>query len=89
MAAAKDIRDASAQGKDVKQLARDIHQSLTDYRTILTTVIAQVPDSALSQKLTASASVLREARVISEDALPTGDLEHEIAANVEDRKSVV
>lgn len=83
MAAANDIRDAAAQGKDVKQLARDIHQSLADYRTILNAVIAQVPDSAFSQKLVASAGVLRNARIISEDALPEEDIDHEIAASVD------
>jgi hypothetical protein len=83
MAGAQDVRDASSQGKDVTQLARDIHQALTDYRSAVEMVEAQVPDTAFAQKLAATSDVLRDARVISEDALPQSDIEHEIAANVD------
>lgn len=82
MASANDVRDASSQGKDVTQLARTIHQELADDRTILTTVATQIPDTAFAQKLTAASDVLRDARVISEDALPQTDIKHEVAANV-------
>lgn len=83
IAAANDIRDAASQGKDVTQLARNIHQALKDYQTVLTTVQAQVPDTSFGQKLASASDVLRDARIISEDALPQSDLDHEIAANVD------
>jgi len=83
MAGAQDVRDASSQGKKVDQLARNIHQALTDYRSAVEMVAAQVPDTAFAQKLAATSNVLRDARVISEDALPQSDIEHEIAANVD------
>lgn len=83
MMGAQDVRDASSQGKDVTQLARNIHQALTDYRTAVEVVETQVPDTAFAQKLAATSDVLRDARVISEDALPQSDIEHEIAANVD------
>ncbi len=83
MAAAEDIRDAASQGKDVTQLARNIHQALADNRQILMKVQSQVPETSFSQKLAATTDVLRDARVISEDALPQSDLDHEIAANVD------
>jgi len=82
MAAAQDVRDASSQGKDVTQLARDIHQAITDYRTVIDTVAEEMPNSSFSQKLTATSGVLRDARVVSEDALPQGDIQHEIASNI-------
>ncbi len=83
MAGAQDIRDAASQGKEVTQLARNIHQALTDYRSAVEIVEAQVPDTAFAQKLAATSDVLRDARVISEDALPQSDIEHEIAANID------
>jgi len=83
MAAASSVRDAASQGKDVTQLARTIHQALTDYRTTVEVVGTQVPNTAFAQKLSAASSVLREARVVSEDALPQSEIDHEIAANVD------
>lgn len=80
MAAANDLRDASAQGKDVTQLARNIHQTLVDYRGVLKEVVAQVPDTAYAQKLATASDVLFEARVVSEDALPLEDIENETIA---------
>jgi len=83
MAAASDLRDASAQGKNVVQLARNTHQRLADYRGIINQVRAQVADSTYGQKLASVANVLWDAKLLSEDALPLEDVEHEIAANIE------
>lgn len=82
MAAANDVRDAAAKGENVTQLARDVHQTMTDYGNILAAVQAQVPDTAYEQKLATAGDVLWEARILSEDALPESDLKHEIMANV-------
>jgi len=82
MAAANDLRDAATQGKDVTQLSRDIHQSLTDYRTVLADVKSQVPDTALEQQLAATIGVIRESRLVAEDAMPSSDNDHELAANI-------
>lgn len=81
MAAANDVRDAASQGQDVTQLARDIHQAMTDYGNVLDTVKAQVPDTAYEQKLATASNVLWEARTLTEDALPEGDLKREKIAN--------
>lgn len=81
-AAANDLRDAAAQGKDVAQLARTIHQSLTDYRGVLNNVKAQVPDTAFEQQLAAAADVIRESRIVAEDAMLDSEIEHEVAANI-------
>lgn len=83
MAAASDLRDAATQGKDVTQLARDIHQQLTDYREVLKNAGEQVPDSAYEQKLVTASDVLWEAKLVSEDALPAGEADHQLAANIE------
>ncbi|MBI5044565.1 MAG: hypothetical protein HZC02_01435 [Candidatus Levybacteria bacterium] len=83
MAAAKEVKDAFAQGKDVTQLARTIHQGLADYRSILLQVRSQMPDTVFEQKLTAAADVLWDAKLATEEALPMGDREHELAANLD------
>lgn len=83
VAAANDLRDAASQGKDVTQLARTIHQTLTDYRGVLSDVRSQVPDTALGQQLAAAIDVIRESRIVAEDAMPQSDIEHELAANIE------
>lgn len=85
LASATELKDASAQGKDVTQLARTIHQLLADYRGVIVAVKAQVPDTSFEQKLATTADVLWEAKIISEDALPTGDLEAELAANIDEQ----
>jgi|GEM_PF-2710678 len=82
IAAANDLRDAAIQGKDVTQLARTIHQTLTDYRGILVNVRSQVPDTALEQQLAAAIDVLRESRIVAQDAMASSDTEHELAANI-------
>ena len=69
-------------GKRLHSLREIFIQQLKDYQTILTTVEAQVPDTSFAQKLATTSDVLRDARVISEDALPQSDIQHEIAANV-------
>ncbi|HVZ58937.1 MAG TPA: DUF5667 domain-containing protein [Patescibacteria group bacterium] len=83
-AASDDVRDAASQGQDVTQLARDIHQAMTDYRNDLVSVEAQVPDTAYEQKLATASDVIWEARTLTEDALPEGDLKHEMMANAQE-----
>jgi len=83
MAAANNLRDAATRGKDVSQLSRDIHQALTDYRTVLADVKSQVPDTALEQQLAATIGVIRESRLVAEDAMPASDSDHELAANID------
>ncbi|MEK7605663.1 MAG: DUF5667 domain-containing protein [Patescibacteria group bacterium] len=85
MAAANDVRDAASQGQDVTQLARDIHQTMTDYRDVLITVRSQVPDTAYAQKLTTAGDVLFEARVVTEDAFPVADIERETMAALDEQ----
>lgn len=85
LAAANELKDAASQGKDVTQLARTIHQTLADYRTVVNTAKSQVPDTAYGQKLATAADVLWEAKLISEDALPPDDLENEIAVNIREQ----
>lgn len=79
--AAKDVRDASSQGKDVVQLARTIHQALADYRVALLTVAAKYPDSVYQGQLMAAADTLSDAREVAQSALPDADQEHELEAS--------
>jgi hypothetical protein len=79
--ASKDIRDASAQGKDVAQLAHDTHQVLNDYRLSLVAVAARYPDSIYEGQLLSAADTLKDARTTIETAFSDSDQEHELAAN--------
>jgi hypothetical protein len=81
-AAAADLKDAAAQGKDVAQLARTINDTIAMYRSDLLSVSAQTADTAFSQKLLAANEVLKENKSIAQDELPDADRQNEIAASI-------
>lgn len=84
-----DLRDAAGQGKDIKDLAKEINDRLALHRDFLTRVTEQTDDS-LSLQLTAANQSLLSTKISAEDYLPeeflaqaiTDDLEDEIDRDV-------
>jgi chromosome segregation ATPase len=84
-----DLRDANGQGKDVKDLSKDINDRLALHRVFLTKVASQA-DPALSLQLVAANQSLLATKSTAEDFLPDeflaqammDDLESEIEQDV-------
>lgn len=81
--AAQDIRDASAQGKDVSSLAKSTHQALKDYHDALLEVANRYPDTLYEGQLLTAADTLKEARMITETTFSGTDRDNELASNAQ------
>lgn len=81
--AAEDLADASAQGKDVKLLAKEINDSIKLQRKLLNEVASQTRGT-LKLQLKAARQALKEAKVEVEDELHEDELENEIDEDLED-----
>lgn len=81
--AAQDIRDASAQGKDVSQIAKATHQALKDYHDALLAVAQRYPDTLYQGQLLTAADTLKEARMITETTFTGTDRDNELATNAQ------
>lgn len=81
--AAQDIRDASAQGKDVSSLAKATHQALKDYHDALVAVASRYPDTLYEGQLLTAADTLKEARMITETTFSGTDRDNELATNAQ------
>lgn len=84
-----DLRDADGQGKDIKDLAKDINDRIALHRDFLSRVAEQADDS-LSLQLVAANQSLLSTKITAEDYLPeeflaqaiTDDLQSEIDRDV-------
>lgn len=82
--ATTELNDAKAQGKEVKELAIEINQSIAQKKVSLESVAQQVIGTAFEQKLLAVVASLREVKVFAEEALPEAEREQELALSTEE-----
>jgi chromosome segregation ATPase len=83
-AAVTELHDARAQGKDIKELATAINQSIAQKREVLVAVSQQLPGTAFEQKLLAASESLKEEKSAAEEVLPDADREYELAVSTEE-----
>lgn len=82
-AAASALTDASAQGKDVSILAKELNESIKLQRNVLGDLSDQT-NGDLRLKIKATREGLRDAKIEVEDELPEDELDHEIEEALED-----
>lgn len=75
--AASDLSDAAAQGKDVKNLAKELNTTIKAQRKVLGDLADQT-SGPLRLQIKATREALKEAKVTVEDQLPEDELENEI-----------
>lgn len=84
LAAANELKDASAQGRNTKQLANDINETLRRHQNVLYDVASQLSETSIGEKIYTSANSVRDAQLLVVGVLPVEAQENEIAQVIED-----
>ncbi len=84
LAAANELKDASAQGRNIKQLASDINETLRRHQSVLYDVASQMTETSIGEKIYITANSVRDAQLLAVGVLPAEDQENEIAQVIED-----
>lgn len=80
---ANNLSQAAAQGRDVKDLARQLNETIKTQRKILSNLASQARGT-LKLQLKAAREALHEAKIEIEDELPEDELENEIEDELEE-----